>query len=87
MINWGNMLRAIARVIGSEIRDNETGEFLGKAILIAINGRLWVIGYTGRKGLRPVPYIRKGIRYWIQEMRFCAAEEPDFPRVKGEDDE
>jgi hypothetical protein len=82
MTNWGDMLRRIACLIGSEIRDNETGEFLGKAILFAFRGRVWVIGYTGKKGLRPVPVIKKEIRYWVQEMRFAAAEEPDFPRKR-----
>ena len=87
MTSWGNILRRIAGIVGSEIRDNETGELLGKAILIAFRGRLWLIGYTGTKGLRPVPVIRKEIRYWVQEMRFCAAEEPDYPRLRGDDEE
>ena len=86
MINWGNMLRRTASLIGSEIRDYESDEFLGKAILLAFRGRIWVIGYTGKKGLRPVPVIKNEIRYWVQEMRFAAAEEPDYPRLRGGND-
>ncbi len=87
MTNWGDLLRRIATLVGSDIRDHETGEHLGKAILLAFRGRLWIVGYTGKKGLRPVPVIKSGIRYWVQEMRFCAAEEPDYPRLTAKNDE
>lgn len=82
-MNWGNLLRKLASLIGSEIRDDETGECLGKALLFAFGGRLWIIGYTGKKALRPVPVLKKEIRYWIQELRFRAPEDPDYPRLRG----
>ena len=81
-MNYGNILRRIASLIGSEIHDYESGELLGKAIILAFRGRIWVLGYTGKKGLRPVPVIKKKIQYWVQEMRFSAAEEPDYPKKR-----
>jgi hypothetical protein len=81
-MNFGNCIRACARLFGSKICDDQTGEFLGKAILVTFRGRLWVLGYTGKKGLRPVPVVSSEIRYWVQEMRFRAAEEPDYPRLE-----
>lgn len=83
MINWGDILRKIANVIGSEIHDVESNELLGKAIFLGLSGRIWIVGYTGKKGLRPVPVVNNKIRYWVQEMRFAAAEEPDYPRKRG----
>ena len=83
MTRWGHILRKVAEVIGTPIRDVESEELLGKAIVLALGSRIWVLGYTGTKGLRPVAVLHPTIRYWVQELRFAAAETPNYPNTRG----
>jgi len=71
----------VARVIGSRIRDEESGEVLGKAIILPWRGKIYVIGYSGIKPLTMAFQTRARVSYWKQEVGFGSHNEPDFPRM------
>ena len=68
------------RRLGSPIRDEETGEFLGRALIVVWGGRIHLIGFTGVGPLKPVFRSQERIRYWRQSIGFTRSGPPDFPR-------
>lgn len=68
------------RYLGSPIRDDETGEFLGRALIVIWRGRIHVIGFTGVGPLKLVFRSQERIRYWRQSIGFTRSGPPDFPR-------
>jgi hypothetical protein len=76
-----NFLRSfflkIVSWLGSEIRDANTGEKLGRALLIPWRGRIIILG----TGLTLVPqfYPQPRLTYWKSELGFVRHPEPDFP--------
>lgn len=83
----GDVIRFIARIFGTPIRDARTGEKLGKAFFLCWRGKLRVIGYTGTKPLRPVVIPSSRVDYWKLEMGFRSPQEPDYPDLAGGDRE
>ncbi len=77
------VVRLLAKVIGSRIRDARTGEVLGKAILIPWRGRIHVLGYEGEKPLVPSFLPTRRARYWKQELGFTHHDDPDFDSEAG----
>jgi hypothetical protein len=78
---------AIARRLASDLRDDATGEHLGRALLIPWRGKIHVIGLD-----RPllVEWSRqKRLTYWKQEIGFTTHGPVDFPNVRqdGKDGE
>jgi hypothetical protein len=63
--------------MGPIIRDTESGQVLGRALLIPWSGKIHVIGAS------PVIFPRwatqKQLTYWKQEIVFSAHPPPDFP--------
>jgi len=68
------------RRLGSPIRDDETGEFMGRALIVVWRGRIHIIGFTGVGLLKPVFRSQDRIRYWRQSVGFTRSGPPDFPR-------
>ena len=72
------------RFLGSPIRDEATGQFLGRALILVWRGRIHVIGFTGVGPLKPVFCSQNRIRYWTQAVGFTRPSAPDFPRQRAE---
>ena len=79
-----NLVVAIARAIGSPIRDETSGKVLGRALLVPWRGKVHVIGLEGVARAVFVPQTR--LTYWKQEIGFVTHPPPDFPRERGIDD-
>ncbi len=67
----------VARRLGSPVRDVQTGELLGRALLVPFRGKVHVIGLDAV--VRPVFSAQKRLTYWRQELGFTAHPPPDFP--------
>ena len=72
-----SLILKIVHWLGSEIRDANTGERLGRALLIPWRGRIIVLG----TGLTLVPqfYSQPRLTYWKCELGFVRHPEPGFP--------
>ncbi len=73
----------LARLFGSKIIDAETGEPLGRALLLPGRGKIHVVGLE--TPVRPVFMPQKRLTYWKQEIGFTVRAEPDFPRLRRDD--
>ena len=80
--NPGWLLRRLTAWIGTRIYDEETGELLGKALLIPWRGRLHLVGYTGSVPLRPVVKSTRSVTYWKLTLAFRTATRPDYHRQR-----
>ena len=74
----------LIRKLGSPIRDEATGELLGRALMVVWRGRIHVIGFTGACPLKPMFCPQEKIHYWRQAVGFTRPETPDFPRHPSE---
>lgn len=83
MLPSGKLLRRIAALLGTTLRDAETGEVLGKALVFAWRGRVHVLGYTGHIPLRLIVVSRQKLEYWRLSVAFTAAREPNYPRMES----
>jgi len=70
------------RLCGRSITDYKTGEGLGKAVLLTLAGRVYVLGYDGSKPLIPVFLPQPKLQYWKVVIGFTVRDEPDFDNVK-----
>lgn len=70
--------QAWVRSFGSVIRDDETGEVLGRALIFVWRGTIHVVGFTGGVPLRPVFRGQDRVRYWRQSIGFTRHSAPDF---------
>ncbi|HMP76430.1 MAG TPA: hypothetical protein PKE12_09055 [Kiritimatiellia bacterium] len=68
----------IARAIGSPIRDVYSGEVIGRGLVFAFGGRIWVIGVE--ENLVPVFTPQRRLTYWRQQIGFTRHPPVDFPR-------
>ena len=77
------LLRAVglsfARLVGTRIIDCETGQPLGKALIIPWRGKIHVIGLP--LSVRPLFRPQERLTYWKQEIVFTVHPPPDFPRT------
>jgi hypothetical protein len=69
----------LARRLGTDVRDSETGQSLGRVLFIPWRGKIHVIGLEAETPLKVHFYTQKRITYWRQEIGFTAAPPPDFP--------
>jgi hypothetical protein len=72
----------IASRVGTTLRDAETGEALGKAIVLSWKGRIHLIGLTAPVPLRPIAVSTPRLTYWKTTLGFAAAKEPDYPNIR-----
>lgn len=71
----------VIRWIGSQIRDCDTGELLGRGLFLIIRGKVHLIGYAGPP-VMPVFLSQDQVRYWRCGIGFRRMKEVDFPRVR-----
>ena len=76
------MVMPFIRCFGSRIRDELTGEELGRAWIAVWGGRVYLIGFTGETPVVPVYVSEDRVRYWRRRLGFRAAVEPDFSRAR-----
>ena len=67
----------LARLLGSPVVDQRTGQVVGRAMLIAFRGKVHVIGLDA--AVRPVFLPQERLTYWKQELGFTTHPPPDFP--------
>ena len=65
-----------ARRLGSPVRDVRTGKVVGRAMVIAFRGKVYVIGLE--TAVVPVFLPQERLTYWKQELGFTAHPPPDF---------
>jgi hypothetical protein len=78
MLRLRNFLVALFRILGSDVHDCETGEKIGRALLLPWRGRILLIGLDANVTLHFLP--QKRATFWKQEIGFRKAQPPDFPR-------
>lgn len=71
----------LARTFGSQIKDCETGQVLGTALLVVYGGKIRMIGYEGPP-IRPVFLPMERITYWKSAIGFRKMNEVDFARLE-----
>jgi hypothetical protein len=69
------------RHFGSPLRDERTGELLGRALVFVWRGRIHLIGFTGEAPLKVVFHAQDKVRYWRQSVGFVRCPKPDFPKL------
>lgn len=67
----------VAHTLGARIVDSETGESLGRALVIPWGGRIHIIGLNKPVRAKFLPQAR--VTYWKQELGFTLHSPPDFP--------
>ena len=70
----------IARTCGTRVKDVESGQDLGRAIMFAWRGKIHVIGLE--QPVRAVFLPQKRLTYWKQEIGFTTHPPPDFPNER-----
>ncbi len=70
----------IVDLLSSDIRDIETGEYIGRALLVPWRGRILVVG-RGMAGYSLLPrfYPESRLTFWKAELGFTRHAPPDFP--------
>ena len=70
----------IAHLLGTRVRDFQSGRLLGKALIIPWRGKIHVIGLDA--AVRPIFQPQKRLTYWKQEIVFTVHSPPDFPNER-----
>lgn len=84
MRNYKQLIRplflGLIDLLGSNIRDVDTGECIGRALLVPWRGRILVLG-EGVAGYSLVPkfYAQPRLTFWKCELGFTRHPEPDYP--------
>lgn len=68
---------------GARIRDAETGEVLGRVLIVPWRGRIHVIGLE-EVTVRPAFLPQQRLTYWKQDLGFTRLPPPDFPHEAGQ---
>jgi hypothetical protein len=85
MKNWSKLFRSavlgILDLFASDIRDINTGECIGRALLVPWRGRIIVVG-KGVAGYALVPKFcpQQRLSFWKCELGFTKHPKPDFLR-------
>jgi hypothetical protein len=83
MTSFQKLIRSIGMKLvhkfGTRIRDAETGEVLGRVLIIPWRGRIHVIGLE-ELTVRPAFLPQQRLTYWKQDLGFTRLPLPDFPR-------
>jgi hypothetical protein len=64
--------------LGTRLRDAETGEVLGRVLIVPWRGRIHVIGLE-EVTVRPAFLPQQRLTYWKQDLGFTKVPPPDFP--------
>jgi hypothetical protein len=71
---------AIVHKIGMKISDSESGEALGRVLLIPWAGKVHVVGLT--RSVRPIFLPQTRLTYWKQDLGFTTHPPPDFASLE-----
>ena len=73
------LLLGLINLLSSDIRDVDTGERIGRALLVPCRGRILILG-AGVAGYSWVPkfYSQKRLTFWKCELGFTRHPEPDY---------
>lgn len=74
------LLLKFAHTFGILLKDQRTGEALGRVLVIPFRGKLWIIGLSASVRPEFLPQIRT--TYWKQGLGFTTYPDPDFPSVQ-----
>ena len=77
------ILLRCAHTFGVRLKDQRTGESLGRVLIIPFRGKLWIIGLTA--SVRPEFLPQRRTTYWKQDLGFSTHPDPDFPSVSRAD--
>jgi hypothetical protein len=69
----------LVRRFGARLCDAETGEVLGRVLIVPWRGRIHVIGLE-EVTVRPAFLPQQRLTYWKQDLGFTRLPPPDFPR-------
>ncbi len=87
MTRFRKFLRAIGmklvHSLGTRLRDAETGEVLGRVLIIPWRGRIHVIGLEDVT-VQPKFLPQQRLTYWKQDLGFTRPPPPDFPHEAGQ---
>lgn len=75
-----SLLRSIIAVLGRQVRDERTGEVLGKALVLSLGGRAWLIGLH-HPYVRPVFLPESRVKYGRHRIGFATHPPVDYPRL------
>lgn len=75
-----SLLRWIVAVFGRRVRDERTGQMLGKALVLSSGGRAWLVGLH-HPYVRPVFLPENRVKYGRQRIGFATHPPVDFPRL------
>jgi hypothetical protein len=83
MRNFKQVLRplfyGVINLLASEIRDVDTGERIGRALLIPWRGRILILGAgVASYALVPKFYAQRRLMFWKVELGFTRHPAPDF---------
>ena len=82
MTRFRKLMRTIGmklvRRFGARLRDAETGEVLGRVLVVPWRGRIHVIGLE-EVTVRPAFLPQQRLTYWKQDLGFTRMPPPDFP--------
>jgi|GEM_PF-1898388 len=73
------ILLRCAHTFGVRLKDQRTGESLGRVLIIPFRGKLWIIGLTA--SVRPEFLPQRRTTYWKQDLGFSTHPDPDFPSI------
>lgn len=68
----------LVRRFGARLRDAETGEVLGRVLIVPWRGKIHVIGLE-EVTVRPAFLPQQRLTYWKQDLGFTRMPPPDFP--------
>lgn len=68
---------------GSDIIDAQTGEKIGRALLVPWKGRILLLG-SSNSSIIPTFLPQERLTYWKQELGFTQHPAPDFPKVSAD---
>ena len=82
-----NILRVVilklVHTFGVRLKDQRTGEPLGRVLVVPFRGKLWIIGLSA--SVRPEFLPQARTTYWKQDLGFSTHPDPDFPSVQHSD--
>lgn len=74
-------LSLLAKVFGSRIVDQRTGECVGKAFVVAWGGKVRLLGLRETRPLYPAYQNQERQTFWRRDLVFRSHPEPDFEKV------
>jgi hypothetical protein len=87
-LQWGTMKPAVRNfglrlidMFASDITDCESGESLGRGLILGWGGRIKVIGHETLPPLIPCFLPQRRLTYWQQSIGFTTHRRPDYPRL------